>query len=86
MAAAQVLSAHARIGDLHEHQSLRGSDDAVFVLEGDIALLLQDAAIGMLEGDSATFDLDSQRSVSQDSKDSVAALLACAPPNSANRK
>jgi predicted nucleotidyltransferase len=44
MAVAQVLSAHARIGDLHEHQSLRGSDDAVF------AQVLADASRILAEG------------------------------------
>lgn len=38
MTAAPVLSSVARIGDPHEHQELRGSDDAVF------ALVLRDAA------------------------------------------
>jgi predicted nucleotidyltransferase len=43
MATAQVLSTHARIGDQHEQQSFRGSDDAVFAeVLADAARLLEE--------------------------------------------
>jgi predicted nucleotidyltransferase len=46
MATAQVLSTHARIGDQHEHQSLRGSDDAVFAqVLADAARLLEEGGL-----------------------------------------
>lgn len=46
MAAAEVLSARPRIGDPHEHQELRGSDDALFAaVLADTARLLDGAEI-----------------------------------------
>src|ERR1700685_4630328 len=46
MANQQVLNGRVRVGDPHEHQSLRGSDDAVFAdVLREAAQLLDEAGV-----------------------------------------
>ena len=66
--------------------AILGNHDYQSGLEGDIALLLEDTGIGVLEGRALTLEIDGQRVGTPESKASVAASSGCAPPSSVNRK